>query len=169
MKHEELADGRTCWAWSHFTMQCMWNAWLQDPQTGGQSSPGTLQSGQHASKGCRWEKRLLSRSSGASQVSHDPGKNTHVSADAAAIVVRIPLPRRNAMPALDLHSHVRANGYARVLVTPPPCGWVKVACAAFSDVAFPTGTPRRTLAAGGRALPQPHGTVPTLRLASTSD
>eukprot|EP00616_Rhizochromulina_sp_CCMP1243_P008090 CAMPEP_0118983854 /NCGR_PEP_ID=MMETSP1173-20130426/36448_1 /TAXON_ID=1034831 /ORGANISM="Rhizochromulina marina cf, Strain CCMP1243" /LENGTH=71 /DNA_ID=CAMNT_0006934475 /DNA_START=347 /DNA_END=558 /DNA_ORIENTATION=- len=34
-------------------MQWMWNAWLQRPHIGGQSSPGALQSGQHASKGIR--------------------------------------------------------------------------------------------------------------------
>ena len=36
-------------------MQCMWNAWLHEPHTGGQSSPGILQSGQHASNGCGGE------------------------------------------------------------------------------------------------------------------
>ncbi len=34
----------------HFSMQCMWNAWLQAPHTGGHSSPGIWHSGQHASK-----------------------------------------------------------------------------------------------------------------------
>lgn len=36
----------TCWEFSHFRMQCMWKQWEHWPQTNGQSSPGTLQSGQ---------------------------------------------------------------------------------------------------------------------------
>eukprot|EP00500_Bicosoecida_sp_ms1_P003461 CAMPEP_0203808868 /NCGR_PEP_ID=MMETSP0115-20131106/1870_1 /ASSEMBLY_ACC=CAM_ASM_000227 /TAXON_ID=33651 /ORGANISM="Bicosoecid sp, Strain ms1" /LENGTH=126 /DNA_ID=CAMNT_0050717571 /DNA_START=103 /DNA_END=480 /DNA_ORIENTATION=- len=34
-------------------MQCMWNAWLHCPHTGGQSSPGTEQSGQVPSNSLR--------------------------------------------------------------------------------------------------------------------
>ena len=38
-----------CWELSHFSMQCMWKTCVHFPQTKGQSSPGTLQSGQHPS------------------------------------------------------------------------------------------------------------------------
>ncbi|KAG7382583.1 hypothetical protein PHYPSEUDO_004724 [Phytophthora pseudosyringae] len=38
---------------SHFMRQCMWNAWLHAPHTGGQPSPGMMQSGQHASNAQR--------------------------------------------------------------------------------------------------------------------
>lgn len=41
----------TCWEFSHFKMQCMWKQWEHWPQTSGQSSPGTLQSGQQPLKG----------------------------------------------------------------------------------------------------------------------
>jgi len=34
---------------NHFIIHCIWNAWLQAPQTGGQSSPGYLTPGQQAS------------------------------------------------------------------------------------------------------------------------
>lgn len=44
---------RTVWELSHLTMQCIWKACVHLPHTGGQSSPGILQSGQHASKGLR--------------------------------------------------------------------------------------------------------------------
>ena len=42
-----------CWAFSHFIMQWIWKQWVQAPQTNGQSSPGSLQSGQHPSKATR--------------------------------------------------------------------------------------------------------------------
>lgn len=35
---------------THFKMQWRWNAWLHAPQISGQSSPGSLQSGQQPSK-----------------------------------------------------------------------------------------------------------------------
>ncbi len=56
MSHSLLQSGHTCslsFACSHVTMQCMWNACLHTPRTGGQSSPGTLQVGQHDSNGRR--------------------------------------------------------------------------------------------------------------------
>lgn len=46
--------GHCCWTcceFSHFKMQCMWKQWEHWPQTSGQSSPGTLQSGQQPLKG----------------------------------------------------------------------------------------------------------------------
>lgn len=36
----------TCCAFSHLRMQCIWKQWEHCPHTRGQSSPGTLQSGQ---------------------------------------------------------------------------------------------------------------------------
>lgn len=46
------------WAWlvcelTHFNIQWRWNEWLQAPQIRGQSSPGSLQSGQQPSNGIR--------------------------------------------------------------------------------------------------------------------
>lgn len=43
---------RTC-EFSHLTMQCMWKQCVQDPQTSGQSSPGSVHSVQQLSKGIR--------------------------------------------------------------------------------------------------------------------
>lgn len=45
---------------SHLTMQCMWKQCEHWPQTSGQSSPGSLQSGQQPSKGIRQIPQLSS-------------------------------------------------------------------------------------------------------------
>ncbi|CAH1646792.1 unnamed protein product [Spodoptera littoralis] len=57
-----LHMGHCCWGWecSHFTMQWMWKQWEQVPHTKGQSSPGSLQSGQQLSKGMRQMPQLSS-------------------------------------------------------------------------------------------------------------
>eukprot|EP00929_Paragymnodinium_shiwhaense_P103870 TRINITY_DN67708_c0_g1_i1.p2 TRINITY_DN67708_c0_g1~~TRINITY_DN67708_c0_g1_i1.p2 ORF type:complete len:102 (+),score=4.24 TRINITY_DN67708_c0_g1_i1:169-474(+) len=52
-----------CSLFSHFMMQWMWKWWPHSPQTGGQSSPGILHSGQQASKGPR---QMLQHSSSTS-------------------------------------------------------------------------------------------------------
>lgn len=59
--------GRGLWEFTHFKMQCRWNAWLHAPHIRGQSSPGILQSGQHPSNAIR---HIPQASSCASQV-HD--------------------------------------------------------------------------------------------------
>lgn len=46
--------------WSHFTIQWMWKQCEHAPQTSGQSSPGSLQSGQQLSKGMRQIPQLSS-------------------------------------------------------------------------------------------------------------
>jgi len=53
--HSCLHIGHCCCAWvfNHFIMQCIWKQCEHWPQTKGQSSPGNLQSEQHASKGIR--------------------------------------------------------------------------------------------------------------------
>lgn len=43
----------TCCECSHFRMQCMWKQCEHCPHTSGQSSPGTLQSGQQPLKAMR--------------------------------------------------------------------------------------------------------------------
>lgn len=55
-----------CWLaceLSHFTMQCMWKQCEQEPQTSGQSSPGSEQSGQQPSKAIRQIPQLSSLAS----------------------------------------------------------------------------------------------------------
>ena len=57
-----LHMGHCCWGCecSHLTMQWMWKQWEQAPHTRGQSSPGSLQSGQQLSKGMRQIPQLSS-------------------------------------------------------------------------------------------------------------
>ena len=50
----------TCWLLSHFMMQWMWKQWEHCPHTRGQSSPGSLQSGQQLSKAMRQMPQLSS-------------------------------------------------------------------------------------------------------------
>lgn len=50
----------TCWELSHFTIQWIWKQWEHSPQTNGQSSPGSLQSGQQPSNAIRQIPQLSS-------------------------------------------------------------------------------------------------------------
>ena len=50
----------TCCEFSHLTMQCMWKQCEHWPHTRGQSSPGSLQSGQQLSNGIRQIPQLSS-------------------------------------------------------------------------------------------------------------
>lgn len=54
--------GHCCcgWEWSHLTMQWIWKQCEQAPHTSGQSSPGSLQSGQQLSNGIRQMPQLSS-------------------------------------------------------------------------------------------------------------
>jgi hypothetical protein len=101
---------------SHFIRQCMWNAWLHAPQTANEK-PRDRVHGLVSSKipsrsrmNRRTDGRRTWRAAVARQRAVWAAALERVAADAAALLVHAPAPRRHAVPPLHAHLHARRLG-----------------------------------------------------------